>query len=70
MRPINRIDPIIDALREAWHANPDLCLAQLIIFASVIVSTTEEPLKKHDAFYTEDDLILKGIKSLTSKENK
>ena len=26
-----RIDPMIDALRELWHRNPDYRLAQLIV---------------------------------------
>ena len=59
MRDINRIDPILELVRELWTACPDLRLGQLIQNAAVISGW-----KTNDVFYIEDDQLANGIKAL------
>lgn len=54
MRDPARIDRIINKLRAAWKANPDLRLGQLI-------HNTVPTQYKADFFYLEDDQIEKCI---------
>lgn len=50
MRNPDRIDPIVDRLREAWKANPDLRLTQLVW------NLASSPGETAPRFYnTEDD---------------
>lgn len=50
MRDPQRIDRILGMLREAWYANPDQRLGQLVF--NIV---NEEPGRIHDIFYVEDD---------------
>jgi len=59
MRDINRIEPILELVRELWTACPDLRLGQLIQNAAVISGW-----KTNDVFYIEDDQLANGIKAL------
>ena len=59
MRDINRIEPILELVRELWTACPDLRLGQLIQNAAVISGW-----KTNDVFYIEDDQLANGIKKL------
>ena len=59
MRDINRIEPILELVRELWKACPDLRLGQLIQNAAVISGW-----KTNDVFYIEDDQLARGIKAL------
>lgn len=56
MRNPDRIDPIIDLLRAAWHASPDLRLGQLISNAHALA-----PFSANDLFYAEDVPLAEGI---------
>jgi len=51
-RPMGRIDPLIDLLREYWKSHPDLRLGQIVCNLS----------GNDDPFYTEDDVILERLK--------
>ena len=51
MRDPNRIDPMIERLRQVWKANPDLRLAQLICNATSL----------DDPYYIEDDELQKRL---------
>lgn len=55
MRDPDRIDRIIDKLREVWKANPDLRLGQLLVNAI----RPSQPCPQ--IFYPEDDVIQKGL---------
>lgn len=61
MRNPNRIDPMIEQLREFWHKNPDWRLAQLVCNAAR--EGTDQPAL-NDPFYVEDDDLALGIKRL------
>jgi uncharacterized protein YihD (DUF1040 family) len=52
MRDINRIDPIIDKLREVWKQYPDLRLTQLMWILGK---------SNYTFFYVEDDHIEKKL---------
>lgn len=52
MRDINRIDPIIDKLREVWKQYPDLRLTQLMWVLGK---------SNYTFFYVEDDHIEKKL---------
>lgn len=54
MRDPNRIDPMLDAIREFWKINPDMRLGQLI----VTISPAADP------FYVEDDKMMKNLENL------
>lgn len=58
MRDPNRIDPMIDFLRGYWKANPDLRLAQIIGNAF-----------PGDAYYVEDDELLRRMKEVAKKSS-
>ena len=59
MRDINRIEPMLELVRELWIACPDLRLGQLIQNAAVMSGW-----KTNDVFYIEDDQLHDGIKAL------
>ena len=59
MRDINRIEPMLELVRELWIAYPDMRLGQLIQNAAVISGW-----KTNDVFYIEDDQLANGIKKL------
>jgi hypothetical protein len=68
MRDPQRIDRIIEVLREAWHRFPDLRLNQLIINAS---DTPYDCDKPHECglglvYYIEDDTMEKRLKGLVA----
>ena len=56
MRDPNRIDPIIEALRQAWKASPEFRLGQLVESQGLF----QEP--ELDPFYMEDDEMLLALK--------
>jgi len=75
MRDPNRIDRIIELLRQAWHRNPDWRLNQLIINAADVPSRYYKPVggglravPEDDfglIFYIEDDIMEKRLKGMT-----
>jgi len=63
MRDPNRIEPIIQLIREVWYSYPDLRLTQLIMNALRLNS---------DPYYVEDETLhkaLKEYKEMTRREN-
>jgi len=63
MRDPNRIQPILQLIKEIWDTYPDLRLTQLIMNALAI---------NHDPYYVEDETLheaLKQYKELTRREN-
>lgn len=56
MRDINRIDKIVDVLRDTWKSVPDWRLGQLI-------ENFKRYANLYDMFYVEDDDILKILES-------
>ena len=57
MRDENRIDEMCELLRKVWHLVPDWRLGQLI---ENIAKESHSKIK--DAFYVEDDEIIKAMK--------
>lgn len=55
MRDPERIDKILNELREVWIANPDLRLAQMILNTSSHVGPSR-------LYHVEDDELIKEIK--------
>jgi len=63
MRDPNRIEPIIQLIKEIWYTYPDLRLTQLIMNALKM---------NQDPYYVEDEKLhkaLKEYKELTRREN-
>jgi uncharacterized protein YihD (DUF1040 family) len=58
MRDPERIEVMLNALREAWCASPDLRLGQLIVNAV----RPSEPCPQ--VFYIEDDVMLDRLRAL------
>lgn len=56
MRDINRIDVILEKLKDIWVANPDLRLGQLVEICRYKSKKVDV-----DLFYIEDDDLEKGI---------
>jgi hypothetical protein len=61
VRDAARIPEVLEALRRAWEANPDLRLGQLVTAAA-------EEHYSAPVFYTEDDVMLEGLKKLIPVE--
>lgn len=61
MRDKKRIPKILKELEQIWKNNPDLRLGQLIMIATRPKNICPE------VFYIEDEIILKGIKSIGKK---
>jgi uncharacterized protein YihD (DUF1040 family) len=57
MRDPERIEQILDVLREVWTQDPDLRLGQIM----VIAIRPSEPCQ--EIFGAEDDVVLEGLKS-------
>lgn len=55
MKDPNRIDPIIEALRRAWKASPELRLGQLIEAQALFGEPEVDP------YYVEDDEMLAAL---------
>lgn len=55
MRSLERIDTVLEKLKEYWNENPDLRLCQIISNLSYEISGNNDP------FYVEDDLLLKVL---------
>lgn len=55
MRDPNRIDPLLEKLRQAWQAYPDMRLGQLVVALSSYASNSMDP------FYVEDDKMSEAI---------
>lgn len=49
MRNPNRIEPILEEIKEIWEKNPDLRLLQLL-------------LNTNNDYYTEDDKLLEDLR--------
>ncbi len=62
MRDKNRINPILDDLKELWNKCPDMRLCQLLHMVAFNSGWTD-----NDLFYIEDDDIAKQIKKEISK---
>ena len=56
MRDPERIDEMLDLIREVWQSNPDLRLGQLIVNAARMREPTTENI-----FYIEDGSLAKGL---------
>lgn len=61
MRDKHRIEPFLVELGELWEKYPDLRFGQLIANLQATIS------KNPDLFYTEDDQMLKAIRSFGTK---
>src|SRR5436190_17600423 len=72
MRDPNRIDRIIEMLREAWHRNPDWRLNQLIINASDTPYDCDKPQEcgLGLVYYLEDDVMEQRLQSWTGAATK
>lgn len=55
MRDPQRIEPMLDKLREVWLLNPDLRLGQIIVIA------TKPKIPCPEVFHVEDNKLLKGL---------
>lgn len=70
MRDPERIDEVLEALREAWIQFPDARLTQLVANAAYegMKKTNKDkgvPLVSYanfDTFYVEDDVLLRGLR--------
>ena len=58
MRNPERIDKILEKIREVWHRNPDLRLGQLV---SVVTTLDHVWPEGSDIFFIEDDVFLKKL---------
>jgi uncharacterized protein YihD (DUF1040 family) len=68
MRDPDRIDRIIEVLRQAWHRHPDWRLNQLVINAS---DTPYDCDKPHECglglvYYIEDDTMEKRLRGIAN----
>ena len=63
MRDINRIEPMLELIKELWKVYPDWRLGQLIQNAAA-----RSGWKSNDVFYIEDDQLLNGISTLFINE--
>ena len=61
MRDPDRIDRILDLLREVWARHPDLRLGQLI------VNAIRPPEPCPQVFYPEDDVIEAGLRDYLAR---
>lgn len=71
MRDPERIDRMIELMRQAWHRFPDWRLNQLVINAS---DTSYDCDKPHECglglvYYIEDDVMEKKLKQLAGSRN-
>lgn len=62
MRDPNRIDEVLEALREYWVAHPDMRLGQILV--NLIGAKFAV-----DIFYVEDDVLLERLKEENRKES-
>jgi hypothetical protein len=71
MRDPDRIDRIVEALRKAWHRNPDWRLNQLVINASDTPYDCDEPHKcgLGLVFYIEDDVMETRLRGMANARN-
>jgi uncharacterized protein YihD (DUF1040 family) len=59
MRDINRIEPLLNDLKELWLKYPDLRLCQLLAWIA-----NDSGWTNNDLFYLEDDVIAEQIKKI------
>lgn len=64
MRDPDRIDDLLDVIRERWAAEPDLRLGQLLVDALRAARPEVPPMP--DLFYVEDDELAQCIASAAS----
>lgn len=57
MRDPDRIDDMLDLIREVWQGNPELRLGQLIVNAARMHKSTSDNI-----FYIEDGSLAKGLR--------
>ena len=62
MRDPDRIDSVIDVLRDVWNCNPDIRLGQLIVCAA----EPKEPCP--EVFYMEDADLVERLRLLNNKD--
>ena len=72
MRDPSRIDRIIEKLRAAWHASPDLRLGQLVETATIVGQNSERGRRDgaKDPFYAEDEWTERGFDKLLAHADK
>ena len=58
MRDPNRIEPMLQLLRDVWSENPDLRLGQIVVNAV----RPSEPAP--EVFHAEDDRVADGLEAL------
>lgn len=63
MRDPARIDPMLEQLRQYWHAHPDMRLGQIIENARFMGRDLNAGA---DTFNVEDDMLLDGIRKLAA----
>jgi len=56
MRDINRIEPMLNDLKELWQKHPDLRLCQLLSWLA-----GNSGWKNNDLFYLEDNVVMERI---------
>ncbi|HTR71885.1 MAG TPA: hypothetical protein VMH41_16870 [Mycobacteriales bacterium] len=61
VRDLDRIDRIVDLLREAWHANPDWRLGQLV--------SNSLGAGVQDVFFPEDFRFERGLRAILSGDH-
>lgn len=64
MRDPNRIESILDLLKEVWMQSPDLRLSQLIVNAI----RPEQPAPQ--VFYAEDEKVVEGLRAYSEMISK
>ena len=57
-RDPERIDEVLDAIRSAWSASPDLRLAQLVVNAANLAGRS---VVAPELFHLEDEVLLAGL---------
>ncbi len=66
-RPAERIEPMLDLLREAWEQNPDQRLGQIV--ANAVRDPKRSPGKDYrDMFEVEDDELREGLERMAKGE--
>lgn len=64
MRDPERIKPIVELLEQAWLANPDMRLGQLVTVAAGLSDRT----RTLDVWFAEEDEFERGLTTLAARE--
>lgn len=62
MRDLDRIEPVLEAVRRAWEHHPDLRLGQLLY--SAVGQGRDDVPPCPPLFYIEDDAVIAALESL------